>query len=341
MSKKIITKEHDTEERYVAFYFVEGFWAESKPDYSKFGSQYWITPGFSKLMEEQVIKVSDGDRSIIVSRDGMIMYTDPGLANLPEPQNEPFQRIEKYTEILNGIFFVIASVITEQTKMKSFQYFEITHNDIVPISYNSNGFSSMGLPQKSMQLAQVNKRFLSNAPANSVDSLDSWIDQFPRPVLSKELLVDAINIYFQATKDSKNIRLLARSNKAAAEFEGTSFSDSVLIAWTEIETNLYEKLTAFMLEEGSKRFNSDRRDFLGKEFTASEIIELLEASGVITIEEYKALNIIRKNRNKIIHEGKTASFKQAGEALKFLEKVISDKTGESIVLNTGVSMQMF
>lgn len=341
MSKELTAKEIDKEERYVAFYFVEGFWAESKPDYSKFRSQHWITPGFSELMEEQVVKVSDGDRSIVVSRDGMIMYTDPGLANFLEPQNEPFQRIEKYTEILNGIFFVVASVITEQTKMKMFQYFEITHNDIVSISFNSNGFSSMSLPQKSMQIAQINKRFLSNTPAYLVDSLDLWIDQLPRPVLTKKLLEDAIHIYFKATKDSKNNRLLARSNKAAAEFEGTSFSDSVLIAWIEIEAGLYDKLTTFMSKEGSKRFDSDRRYLLGKEFTTSEIIEFLEASGVITTEEYRVLNKIRKNRNKIIHEGKTATFKQASEALKFLEKVIFDRTSQSIALNFGISMQMF
>jgi hypothetical protein len=313
---------HD-EEIYLGFYLIEEFWADVKPDYSKFGSYYWLIAEFWELMEELVVVIEDGERKICISRDGMIMYSDPRLANRPEFSDETYQRLDQYAQILNALRFVFVAKTRELTRHIRFQYFEITHNDIIPISYKDGQRSSMGIPQKSMQLTQVEKRQLNNVPMGYLDNLDGYIDPHSRIVLPKELLTDIANIFLEATADATNTRLLARSNKASSEFEGASFSDSIIIAWTEIEIYLYDMLRESMSKEGSERFNRDRRDFLENEFSASEVIELLEAIGAIGIDEYKDLNTVRKKRNKIIHDGVSSTFQQGVDALLVLEKVIT------------------
>lgn len=328
--------------RAVGFYLVEGFWADGKPDYSMFNSQYWLTPGFNKLMEEVVLSIKDGKRKVEVHKDGLIAYSEPELDNYPEPvQGETFQRIEKYTEILNALALVFTSTVTSELKIKHHTNFELTHHDIFGMMYEDGKFTGMGLPQKSATASQINKRFLGNVPANMTDSLDMFIDMPPRAIVSRQILEKAIKLFFKLTKTKDNTRLLARANKAAAEYAGTSFSDCVLIAWLPVEIYLYERLKKYMDRVGSARFNSKRKQTLSKDYTVSQIIELLEFGKQLSKDEYDKLTKVRKVRNAIIHDGHVATFEEAGEALALLETIIKAKTRQSLILNTGIAMNMF
>jgi hypothetical protein len=328
--------------RAVGFYFVEGFWADAKPDYSMFNSQYWLTPGFNQLMEEVVVSLKDGKRKVEVHRDGLIAYSEPELDNYPEPAHgETFQRIEKYTEILNALAIVFTSTVTTKLKIKYHTNFELTHHDMFGMMYEDGKFTGIGLPQKSAAANQINKRFLSYVPANRVDDLDSYIDMPPRPIISKQNIEEAIKLFFKLTKTKDNARLLARANKAAAEYAGTSFSDCVLIAWLPVEIYLYERLKKYMNRSGNPRFNSKRKQRLSKDYTVSQIIELLEFARQLTNDEYDKLSKVRKVRNSIIHDDHVATFDEAGEALTLLETIIKAKTRQGLALNTGISMNMF
>lgn len=328
--------------RAVGFYLVEGFWADSKPDYSMFNNSHWLVPGFNKLMEEVVVSIKDGKRQIEVHRDGLILYTDPELANYPEPaQGGVFQRIEKYTEILNALVIIFTSIVTKRLNIKYHTNFELTHYDIFGMTYEDGEFRGMGLPQKSATGSQINKRFLSNIPANMTDCLDMYIDMPPRPVISKQVIEEAINIFLKLTKNKENTRLLARANKAASEYAGTSFSDCILIAWLPVEIYLYERLKNYMDKSGNPRFNSKRKKILAKDYTVSQIIELLEFGKKLTKDEYDKLSRIRRVRNAIIHDGHIATFEEAGEALVLLEIIIKAKTRQSLLLNSGISMNIF
>lgn len=336
MSKKKITK------RYVGFYLVEGFWAEKKPDYSKFNSQCWLVPEFNRLMEERVVTEGQGDREIIIYRDGLITYRDNELDKTGMTVGDKtFQRIEKYSEITNALSVVLISTITKEMGIKFHTNFEITHHDISGITFEDDEFRGMGIPSKSMTASQLQKRYLSMAPANYVDSLDLYIDIPPRAIVPKAVIELAVNTYFDATNQPENVRLLARANKAASEFAGTSFSDCVLISWLPVETHLYQKLRNYMNDEGSIRFNRKRKDYVSNEFTVSEIIELLEFSKVISKDEYDKLHAVRKIRNSIVHDGYSATVEDASKALGLLETIIDEKTGKRIQLNTGIGMQLF
>ena len=96
-----------------------------------------------------------------------------------------------------------------------------------------------------------------------------------------------------------------------------------------------------MDRSGSPRFNSKRKQTLAKDYTVSQIIELLEFGKQLTKDEYEKLSKVRKVRNSIIHDGHTATFEEAGDALALLETIIKAKTRQSLALNTGISMNMF
>jgi hypothetical protein len=328
--------------RAIGFYFVEGFWADAKPDYTMFNNQDWFnTPGFTELMSEVVVSLKDSKHKIEVHRDGLITYHEPELDNYAAPApGETFQRIEKYTETLNALAIIFTSHITSKLNTKYHTNFELTHHDIIGMLYEDSKSTGMGLPQKSAAASQINKRFASSVPANRIGDLNSFVDMPPRPIIGKQLIEEAINLFFKLTHTKENMKLLARANKAAAEYADTSFSDCVLIAWLPVEVYLYERLKKYMGRDDA-RFNSKRKQTLSKDYTVSQIIELLEFGKQLTRDEYDKLSRVRRVRNAIIHDGYVATFEQAGEALTLLEIIIKAKTRHAIVLNAGISLNVF
>lgn len=328
----------ETQERFAGFYLIEGFWAIDKPDYSKFGSHYWLAPEYSKIMEEVVVTKYRNDQKIIIYRDGMIAFTDKELLSIGAT-NDTFRRVEKYTDILNALFGIFAATITHETGIKYHTNFEVTHHDVVSLLYENGRLISNGLPQKSTTNTQLMKRYLSHVPSGYTDDLDLYIDSPGRPIIREHILNKACDIFLNAYAQGgeATIKLLARSNKAAAEFAGTSFSDSVLISWLQIETYLYAKLMDYVAKGGT-RFNRERRAFLEKDTPISQIIELLEVANEISSDLYSLLTRVRKVRNKIVHTGHVATANEASDALILLEKIIEEKIGTAIKLNTGLVM---
>lgn len=324
--------------RSIGFYLIEGFWADIKPDYSKFNSQYWLKPEYWKLMEEVVVRYKHGSAEIVVYRDGLVTYSEPELS---VPANdEVFKRMEQYSEILNGVFAVFVSCFLQHTKIKYHTHFEVTHHHIVPLTFEDGVQRGLSIPLKSIATTQIDKRMLSNVPSGYEDCLDDWIDRPQRVVIPKAVIEEACKTFFTIAKDSISRRLLARSNKAAAEFESSSFSDCILVSWLQVEVYLFIKLNHYMKAEGSTKFNAKRRENLNKA-TASQVIELLEVSGNLTKDIYDQLNKVRKVRNDIVHEDYSATVDEASEALKLLERIITESSGKTVQLNTGITMNLF
>lgn len=325
--------------RSVGFYLIEGFWADKKPDYSKFNSQYWVKPEFWKLMEEEVVRHQHGSAEIVVYRDGLVTYSDIELSSA-SPTDETFHRIEKYTEVLNAIFAVFVSTFTQFTGIKYHTNFEVTHHHIVPLSFKNGEQQGMGIPQKSITTPQLDKRLLMNVPSGYEDCLDDWIDRPARPVIPKATIEQACGSFFAIATDRGNTRMLARSNKAASEYASTSFSDAILVVWLQVEVYLYARLKEYMKSQGSTQFNKERRASLVSS-TSAQVIELLEVAGVLDKQMYDLLTKVRKVRNKIVHNNHVATVEEASDALNLFERVITDVSGETVKLNLGITMNLF
>jgi hypothetical protein len=325
-------------ERFVGFFLKESFWAGEKPDYSRFGEQYWVHSQYSALMEERMIVRTSGDKTVVICRDGMMMYSDPGL--FESNDGDVYPRIERYTSILNALLVTMVSQITEKTGVLYHDYFEITHLDVIGVSKWQNGTGASGIPNKSATNTQFQKRLLSSIPSGYTNSIDLYIDSPPRPIIAINVLEEGIDKFFEVVSNDENMKLASRTNKALSEFVSTSFSDSIIVAWTQVEIYLYEKMQTYA-KSNQARFNADRRKRLKKDVTASETIEILEVGGQLSIDEYKDINKIRKIRNGIIHEGKVASFEDACAAIKLLENIINEKTSQNIKLALGIRMSLF
>lgn len=324
--------ENADKQKFLAFYLAEEFWADSKPDYSQFSNEQRIVREFTPLLEEPIVEVTHGEREIRICRDGMIMYSDAEL-NSGYTYDGFLSRLEQYTEILNALYFLFASSLNEHHEIQKYHHYEVTHYDILPITIDiSNRVCGHAIPLRSLMSGQINKRYLKDVPRLYEDNLDLYIESFPpRDVISRDTLAGISRMFLEmAPEDSTNIRLIARSNKAAAEYESTSFSDCIIIAWTEIEAYLFDSLRRQLQSMGESRFNHNRRRSLERQLHVAGVIEFLEALSVISIEEYGKLNTLRKYRNDIVHNNAHATEQQAQAALEFLEQILLVKTKTSI-----------
>ena len=290
-------------------------------------------------MEEAVVSYKHGSAEIIVYRDGLVTYSDAELSGATT-SDQTFKRIEKYTEILNAIFAVFVSTFTQEIKVKYHTSFEITHHHIIPLTFEDGVQRGMSIPQKSVTTSQIDKRHLMNVPSGYEDSLDNWIDRPPRAIVPKAVIEQACKTFFAIATDKHNTRILARSNKAAAEYASTSFSDCILVSWLQIEVYLFVKLKAYMKAQGSGKFNKERRENLANS-TSAQVTEMLEIAGSLTRDIYTLLTKVRKVRNKIVHNNYSATIEEASDALNLLEQMIAEAFGETVKLNTGISMNLF
>ena len=73
------------------------------------------------------------------------------------------------------------------------------------------------------------------------------------------------------------------------------------ISWAIVEALIHKRWTSHIA--GAPGMNSDRRQKLtGRDYTASVKIEMLALAGRLTSEEYANAEVVRKARNKWMHE---------------------------------------
>ena len=53
----------------LGFYINEGFWAESKPDFSHINEKNWAVHEYMETMKAEVVSVADADRRVIIDKD--------------------------------------------------------------------------------------------------------------------------------------------------------------------------------------------------------------------------------------------------------------------------------
>ncbi len=330
----------------LGFYINEGFWASDKPDFSHINEQNWAVHEYMETMKQEIISVSDGDRKIVVDRDGLIQYEDGELQDPEVLQSgqyaaEPvFTRNQNYTDKLNALSLVLVSFINRDLSIKV-THTKLTHSDIVTIARSSNGDSSDVFPQRIGSSSQISKRTLSDLPRNSENDINGFVDGVRRQVVPKEELIKAVNKYFAITQDKSTIKLLSQANSASASYIDAAFSSTVTIAWQAVESYLFNQLREYTAITGNPRFNARRRDFLIKESKVSEVIELLEFAGFISKDLYDLLTKVRKVRNRIIHDEHNATIIEAVEALALLELIIKNKTGWQPYLRTALMVPTF
>lgn len=107
------------------------------------------------------------------------------------------------------------------------------------------------------------------------------------------------------------------------------WAEGLLFIWTSIEQIIDEIWDEEIYSQrNEKGVITNRSDFLRDErtWTASTKIELFFQKGLIDVETYKLINIVRKARNDFVHDGVVPNKNNAICALKALIRIMSLKT---------------
>jgi hypothetical protein len=131
-------------------------------------------------------------------------------------------------------------------------------------------------------------------------------------IVQEATLADAVSRLGKCVEadDGRALKLCALLNFAVGSLEDHDYSRCLVTCWGVIEALLSKRWDNYLLgiadrdEGGGKKFiNKERRGKLtSNDYTASIIIENLSLLDKLTFQEYSVIEIVRKARNKWMHE---------------------------------------
>lgn len=141
-----------------------------------------------------------------------------------------------------------------------------------------------------------------------------------------------------AEGDLENVRLVEGGYMAACRQRDKRSGEAVVLAWTVCEqliALLWKRtLDALKVSGGADRMPKERREkLLGRDYTASVMVESLEITGRIDRELYRSLEVVRKARNKWAHEMRTPKEQEIYFSIRSVEALLL------LVKNVPVSLQ--
>jgi hypothetical protein len=123
-------------------------------------------------------------------------------------------------------------------------------------------------------------------------------------------------------------KLFALMNRGVVSIRGASFDIALVNFWTVAES-LMKDIWSDLL--ASKEIDSKRKDFLtGRDITAAIICENLNLHGIISEDLYDGLSMIRKSRNKMMHELRAIDPKICYRAYEVVKELIKIQHGVEI-----------
>lgn len=145
-----------------------------------------------------------------------------------------------------------------------------------------------------------------------------------RIVVERELIDDAIDRLRRLLNRPEAEHLLALVDlyvRAAAAFTDHDYSAALVGAWTIAETLIQTKWERYLNDRGisgqRKRRLTDSQDV-----TASLIIEMLSLGDVLPVDLYERMSLVRKSRNKWVHELRPVTGLTAAEAITTVEHLL-------------------
>ena len=162
--------------------------------------------------------------------------------------------------------------------------------------------------------------------ARAFDLKNFFLEQTVRPYISikKEGIIKICEVAEEISSEEDVSTCLTLLIEAYTCFQYSQYIQSYVLSWTIIEKNLN-----YLWENSLIKNKIDKKrikKLTGTEWAISQIIEVLNLSKIITNENYKLLNILRKKRNNLIHEGESVREEDASQCLNFAHNLILERT---------------
>ena len=136
------------------------------------------------------------------------------------------------------------------------------------------------------------------------------------------------------------IQLVEAIFLAACRCRDKRFGEALTLSWSICEQILYQLWKKFLNEanerESSSRISKNRRQkLIGRDYTASIIVEILELIEVLDQQTYRSLDACRRARNGWIHELKTPKQNQVEVCVRMAQDLLFKYFGVKLYLQTG------
>lgn len=123
-------------------------------------------------------------------------------------------------------------------------------------------------------------------------------------------------------------KLFALMNRGVVSIRGASFDIALVSFWTVAESLIKDMWNDLL---ASKEVDIKRKEFLtGRDITAAIICENLNLHGIISEDLYDGLSMIRKARNKMMHELRAIDPKICYRAYEVIKQLIKIQHGVEI-----------
>lgn len=149
------------------------------------------------------------------------------------------------------------------------------------------------------------------------------------------LLLDQI----LSAADVRLVHIVEGAFMAACRQREQRSGEAVVLAWTVCEqlvSEAWKKLVADIRTRDPERISKERKEKLvGRDFTASMMVEYLELSGVVDAKLYRMLEVARRARNRWAHDMKTPKDSEVYFAMRAVELLLLKVKGVPIALQSG------
>jgi len=331
--------------QFTAFYPSRPFWAGSKVNFDdlRFGG------GFCYQMAEEVFSQSSDAYTIKVCRDGRIMLRIETLeqderSDTPPPIEDTVRLWGEYLDYLNAFYLLLDSSTIKISNLSYFNLHEITNRDAFRVRYEDGKNIGENIAAESIasvfQMARYSSSYQSGVPIQ----YDPRI--MMRHVITLDVIEHASSLFAQVVASPSLKKALASFAKSLSEYKVGNYETSIVLSWFIIETAISHLWTTHIdglnrdLEEGRKRINRDRREYLtGRDFPISLVCNLLELLDVLPHTLFQDIDAVRGFRNKIVHPRDfEPSANDAQLAMKTAHAMIERQWGLHFVPNMSYSV---
>jgi hypothetical protein len=146
-----------------------------------------------------------------------------------------------------------------------------------------------------------------------------------RKEITKEELANIIQQAERITQDSEVADFLVFLLDAHTYLQNSEYMQSFIMSWMIIERHIFWLWKKFLKEE---QINRKRRDKLTNSlyWTIDYVLETLNITGQINLEDYKNLMKLKKKRNDIIHKGEKVTLDEAERCFQIAMNIVKERS---------------
>ena len=327
---------------FTGFYPSRPFWAGDKLTLKGELPSQWQQDSFEAQMKKEVFTKETESYALRVCRDGRILLRVPALEH-----DNHIDKLSGYLDYLNAFYLLLDSATLEIDHRSHFNLHELTHRDVIRVTYREDGTVSENLPSESVASTFQLGRYLSSYRPDLPIRLDSRISMRQVSVVSLKAITHACTLFESVVSSPQIVTTLSSFAKSLAQYKVENYSISLILAWFIIESDINrlwkQKIDSLNHDiRGVRRINSDRKKYLtGRDFTISIVSNMTELFGVLDHALFKDIDRIRKCRNDLVHEEKLPSAADACLAMKTALSMIESRWSVKLTPNFSRSRLSF